>query len=58
MEWSPPVRRRRKGRPRNSWMQEVATGIRENGIKNIELIDRHEQRIKIKLQLQKNLRKY
>ena len=25
-------RRRRRGRPRNSWMQEVTTGMRERGI--------------------------
>ena len=33
--WCPPGRRR-KGRPRNSWMQEVATGMREKGINNLE----------------------
>ena len=27
-----PPGRRRKGRPRNSWMQEVTTGMRERGI--------------------------
>ena len=31
LEWCPPGRRR-KGRPRNSWMQEVTTGMRERGI--------------------------
>ena len=30
LEWCPPGRRRRE-RPRNSWMQEVATGMRERG---------------------------
>ena len=30
LEWCPPGRRR-KGRPRNSWMQEVTTGMRERG---------------------------
>ena len=45
-------RRRRKGRPRNSWMQEVTTGRREKGINNMEWVDREEWRIKIKLKLQ------
>ena len=40
---------RRKGRPRNSWMQEVTTGIREKGINNMEWIDREEWRRKVKL---------
>jgi len=31
-----------KGRPRNLWMQEVTTGIREKGINNMEWIDRGE----------------
>ena len=31
LKWCPPGRRR-KGRPRNSWMQEVTTGVREKGI--------------------------
>ena len=31
LEWCPPGRRR-KGRPRNSWIQEDTTGIRERGI--------------------------
>ena len=30
LEWCPPGRRR-KGRPRNSWMQEVTSGMRESG---------------------------
>ena len=30
LKWCPPGRRRR-GRPRNSWMQEVTTGMRETG---------------------------
>ena len=42
--------RRRKGRPRNSWMQEVTTGTSEKGINNLEWVDR-ERRIKIKLKL-------
>ena len=28
-EWCPPGRRRRKGKPRNSWMKEVMTGMRD-----------------------------
>ena len=31
-----PTGRRRKGRPRNSWMQEVTTGMTEGGINNLE----------------------
>ena len=31
LEWCPP-RRRRKGRPRHSWMQEVTTVMREKGM--------------------------
>ena len=30
----------RKGRARNSWMQEVITGMREKGINNMEWVDR------------------
>ena len=44
-----PTVRRRKGRPRNSWMQEVTNGMREKGIKNVEWIDREEWRREIKL---------
>ena len=29
LEWCPPGRR--KGNPRNSWLQEVKTGMREKG---------------------------
>ena len=37
LEWCMPGRRRRrKGRPRNSWMQEVTTGLRKKGINSIE----------------------
>ena len=43
--------RKRKGRPRYLWMQEVTTGMREKGINNMELIDREEWRRKIKLKL-------
>ena len=35
LEWYSPGRRR-KGIPRNSWMQEVTRGIRERGIDNLE----------------------
>ena len=45
----------KKGRPRNSWMQEVTTGMREKGIKNMEWIDREEWRRKIKLWAQKDV---
>ena len=34
LEWCPSVTRR-KGRPRNSWMQEVITGMKEKGINNM-----------------------
>ena len=49
MEWCPSGRRRRKGRPRNSWMQEITTGMREKGINNIKGIDREEWERKLKL---------
>ena len=38
-EWCPPERRR-KGRPRNSWMQEVTTGMGEMGINNLGWIEK------------------
>ena len=41
--------RRRKRRPRNSWMQKETTGLRDNGINNVEWIDREELRRKIEL---------
>ena len=47
LESCPHGRRRRKGRPRNSWTQEV-TGMREKGINNMEWIDREEWRREIK----------
>ena len=47
-EWCLPGRRK-KGRPRNSWMQDLITGMREKGIDNMEWIDREEWRSKIKL---------
>ena len=38
LEWCPPGRRRRiKGRPRNSWMQEGTIGMREKGINKHEM---------------------
>ena len=43
---------KRKRRPQNSQMQEVKTGMREKGINSVELIDREEWRIKIKLKQQ------
>ena len=39
LEWCPPGRRR-KGRPRNLWMQEVTTGMRERGNGDLEWVDR------------------
>ena len=39
LEWYPPGRRRR-GIPRNLWMQEVTTGMREMGIDDLEWVDR------------------
>ena len=44
-----PSGRRRKGRPRNSWMQEVTTGLRERGIGGLEWVDREEWRKKMNL---------
>ena len=52
----PGRRRRRKDRPRNSWMQEVTTGMREKGINNVEWIDREEWKRKIKLQTQNDVK--
>ena len=47
-EWSPLGRtRKRKGRPRNSQMQEFTTGMREKEI-NMEWVDREEWRRKIR----------
>ena len=43
-----PPRRRREGRPRNSWIQKVTTGKRENGINSMEWIDGREWGRKIK----------
>ena len=48
LEWCSPGRRR-KGRPRNSLMEEVTTGMRERGIGDSEWVDREEWRKKINL---------
>ena len=48
LKWHLPGRRR-KLRPRNSWIQEVTTGMREKRINSMELIDREELRRKLKL---------
>ena len=50
LDWCPPGRRR-KGRPRHSWMQEVTSGMREKGINNMKWVDREEWRRKTKLKL-------
>ena len=42
LELCPPGRRR-KGRPRNSWMQEVTTRMRERGIGDLEWVDREKE---------------
>ena len=44
--------RRWKGRPRNSWMQKVTTGMRQRGINNLEWADREGWRRKMKLKFQ------
>ena len=44
-----PPKKRRKGRPRNSWMQEVTTGMKERGIGDLEWVDREGWRKKINL---------
>ena len=36
-----------KRSPRNSWVREVTTGMREKGINNIELVAREEWRRKV-----------
>ena len=41
-----PPGRRRKGRPRNLWMQKVTTRMREKGINNLEWVDREKWREK------------
>jgi hypothetical protein len=47
LQWCPSGRRR-KGRSRNSWMQEVTTVMRGNVIDHLKCIDREEWRRKIK----------
>ena len=37
-----PIGNTKKGRPLNSWTQEVTTGMRARGINNMEWIDREE----------------
>ena len=56
VEWCPPGRIRRIGRPLNSWMQYVTTGMSWKGINNMEWIDREELRKKIQLQAQNELK--
>ena len=46
-------KKERKGRPRNSWIQEVTTAMREKGINNKEWFEREVWRWKIKLEAQK-----
>ena len=48
LEWCLPGKRR-KGRPRNSWMHEVAAGMGEKGINYMDWIDREEWRRILKL---------
>ena len=52
LEWCPSGRRR-KGRPLNSWMEQVTIKLIEKGINNLGWIDREEWRRKIKLEVQK-----
>ena len=58
LECCPPgrrrTRRRRKGIPRNSWTQEVSTGMKEKGITNMEWMEREEwRRINISLETER-----
>ena len=46
LEWCPPGRR--KIRLRNSWVQQITTGMEEKGIGNMEWTDKEEWRRKIK----------
>ena len=48
LEWCPRGRRR-KGRPRDFWIQEVTTGMRERGIGDLKWVDREGWRKKINL---------
>ena len=53
LEQCPPGKRREE-RPRNSWLQEVTTGMIEQGINNVEQIDKDEWNNKINIQTQKD----
>ena len=46
LQWCPPGRRG-KGRPRNSWMQEVTTGMRKREIGDLEWVTREGWRKRI-----------
>ena len=48
LEWCPRGRLI-MGRPRNSWMQKVTTGMKERGIGDLEWVDREGWRNKINL---------
>ena len=43
--WCPPGKRK-KGRPRNPWVQEITTGIRGTGINDMKWINREHWRRK------------
>ena len=45
--------KKKEGKPHNSWVQEVTTGMREKEINIMEWIDREEWRREIKLCVQK-----
>ena len=42
LKWCPPGRRM-EGTLRNSWMQEVTTGMRERGIDDLEWVDKEQE---------------
>ena len=48
LEWC-PAERRRNGKPRNSWIQEVTEGMRVRGIGGLEWVDREGWKKKIHL---------
>ena len=50
LELCPPGRRK-KGRPRNSWMQKVTTGMREKEFNNMKWVNKEEWKRKRKLKL-------
>ena len=54
LEWYPPGRRK-MGKPRNSWMQEVTTGMREKRVSNMGRIQKKNKLIK--LQAQKDVKR-